>query len=116
LRGVVTITGIEWDGWDGPEEQTIVLTKGAELTDAELVTILQEGLEERHGHTILTMTMHREGAKVAAPAPTPTPKSPTPLEVLLEDRRAQQRREEFRRRSQRMKQVPSKQKGPYRMG
>lgn len=62
MRGVVTITGIEWDGWDGPEERTLILTEGTELPDAELIPEVKGMLEDRYGHPVKQMTVQRQSA------------------------------------------------------
>lgn len=58
MRGVFSITDIEWVGWaDGPSETSIVLTKGADLPQAELVPALKEMLEDRFGRKLANMTV-----------------------------------------------------------
>jgi hypothetical protein len=67
MRGVFHMADIEWLDWaDGPDEQTFMMTEGAELSDSDIVQGLKEWLQGRYGHEVVRMTVTRETPQVVS--------------------------------------------------
>lgn len=65
MRGVFHMEDIEWLDWaEGPDEQTFMMTEGAESSDDVIAEGLKEWLEARYGHEVVRMTVTRETPEV----------------------------------------------------